>query len=142
MLLPLPSWAARSRPDFITLVLMYWWLTHPEKTGVFSGFMMGLLLDVMYGSLLGQHATGIVIASWIFVKQYQLIRVLPVFQQALIVLFALFIKQFISFWIDNGLGQMTGNILVYFSPCLLGALIWPWLFMTIRSVEHRYSKKI
>jgi rod shape-determining protein MreD len=139
MLIPLPDWAALSRPDFISLVLMYWWLAHPEKVGVYTGFLMGLLLDVMYGSLLGQHAIGCVFIAWLFVKQHQRIRVLPLPQQAMMVFFALLLKQFISFWIDSSNERAIDSILLYFSPCLIGGLIWPWLFVVMRDLRRKYS---
>lgn len=140
MLMPLPDWATRARPDIITLVLMYWWLAHPEKIGIYTGFLMGLVLDVMYGSLLGQHAIGMVLIAWVFVKNYQRIRVLPLLQQGIFITLALFLKQFIAFWVDNARHYDTGNFLIYFLPCVLGGLLWPWLFILMRDLRRKVSK--
>lgn len=142
MLMPLPEFAAKSRPDFITLTLMYWWLAHPEKIGVVTGFIMGLVLDVMYGSLLGEHAIGTVFIAWVFVKNYQSLRVLPFMQQSMIVGVLLFIKQFVAYWIDSGRGYDTGSVFLYFLPCLLGALLWPWLFVMMRDLRRKVSRRI
>ncbi|EDY86798.1 rod shape-determining protein MreD [gamma proteobacterium HTCC5015] len=136
-LVPLPETAAWFRPDIVALVLMYWWLAHPEKIGIYTGFFMGLLLDVMQGSLLGVHGCGLVIIAWIFLKNYQRIRVLPLVQQALIVFFVLLIKYFIGFWVDNHRIQGFSGTLLYFAPCLTGAILWPWLFVTLRDLRRR-----
>lgn len=142
MQMPLPDFIAPARPDFITLTLMYWWLAHPEKVGVISGLVMGLVLDVMYGSLLGEHAIGCVFIGWIFVKNYQSIRVLPLTQQAIIVGILLLIKQFLAYWIDSGRGYHTGNVFMYFSPALIGALLWPWLFIIMRDLRRKVGRRI
>lgn len=141
MLMPLPDFAEKVRPDFVTLTLMYWWLAHPEKVGVITGFCMGLVVDVMYGSLLGEHALGTVLVGWIFIKNYQSIRVLSLLQQALIVAAVLFGKQFLAYWIDSGRGQDTGSALLYFSPVLISALLWPWLFVLMRDLRRKVSKR-
>lgn len=140
MQIPLPSIAEKMRPDFITLILMYWWLAHPEKAGIIVGFLMGLVLDVMYGTLLGEHALGIVLIAWVFVKNYQRIRVQPIGQQAMVVFIALLVKQFIAFWIDRSRGYDTGSSLLYFSPALVGALLWPWLFVLLRDMRRKMSR--
>ena len=58
--LPLPETAIIYRPDWLILVLIYWCMAIPERIGIFTGWMLGLLLDVMYGSLLGQNAMAFV----------------------------------------------------------------------------------
>ena len=51
--LPLPESAIIYRPDWLILVLIYWCMALPERIGIFTGWLLGLTLDVMYGSLLG-----------------------------------------------------------------------------------------
>ena len=141
MQIPLPKLIAPMRPDLITLILIYWWLAHPEKIGVIIGLIMGLILDVMYGALLGEHALGCVFIGWIVVKNYQSIRLLPLMQQTIIVGILLLIKQFLAYWIDNGRGYHTGSIFIYFSPVIIGALLWPWIFITMRNFRRKISRK-
>lgn len=141
MLVPLPIWAAKMRPDFIILTLMYWWLAHPEKIGIFYGLLMGLLLDVLYSSLMGQHAVGYVIVAWVFIKNHQKIRTLPLSQQSITVFFLLLVKQFISFWIDVIRGHQSIGVLLYFSSCVIGALLWPYVFQLLRLMRRRAKNK-
>ena len=53
--LPMPDWAELWRPSWVALVLIYWCIAVPERTGVIAGWVVGLLVDVMSGTLLGQH---------------------------------------------------------------------------------------
>ena len=54
--LPMPEWASLWRPAWVALVLIYWCMALPARSGVLVGWSVGLLLDVMTGTLLGQHA--------------------------------------------------------------------------------------
>lgn len=54
--LPLPDWARFYRPQWSTLVLIYWTLASPYRVGVGIGWATGIVIDVITGTLLGQHA--------------------------------------------------------------------------------------
>ena len=54
--LPMAGWAAPWRPPWVALVLLYWCFAVPERVGVLAGWGCGLVLDVLVGTLVGQHA--------------------------------------------------------------------------------------
>src|SRR5688572_30024210 len=89
--LPLPLWFAGLRPAFLVLTVLYWSIAAPRAGGLGLGFAAGLALDVFGGSILGQHALTVSLVTYIAVREHQIIRSKPVFQQALMVLAALFI---------------------------------------------------
>ena len=41
MILPMPEWARPLRPQWVTLVLLYWAIALPHRVGVGSGFATG-----------------------------------------------------------------------------------------------------
>ena len=55
-IVPLPGAIRLLRPDWVALVLVYWCMALPVRIGVGSGWVLGLFLDVLYGSLLGEQA--------------------------------------------------------------------------------------
>ena len=55
-IMPGPTWAESFRPDWVGLVLIYWCIAVPERVGVGTGFVLGLIMDVLYGALLGSNA--------------------------------------------------------------------------------------
>lgn len=137
MLIPLPEAVHFWRPDFATLILMYWWLAHPERVGVVYSFCVGILMDVMYGFLFGQYALGNVLIAWAFIKNYQRIRVLPAWQQALIIFALLLLKYFIVFWINKLRGHDDNPFFTYFTPCITSAIIWPYVFSVLRNARRK-----
>ncbi|VAW64841.1 Rod shape-determining protein MreD [hydrothermal vent metagenome] len=135
---PLPEWMTFLRPEWVTLVLIYWALAIPEQVGVTIAWVAGLLLDVTQGAILGQHAVGMVIVVFIIQLEYQRIRVFSLAQQALVVLLLLLIKQVLVLWVSGIVGQST-SLGLYFMPSLLGAILWPWLFIVLRDLRRRFT---
>ena len=136
-MLPLPDWANYSRPDWVTLVLIYWAMALPQMAGVLLAFIFGLLLDVSYSTLLGQHAVALVIVTFLVQRLYLRIRVYTLIQQAMFVGVLLIIKQLIVLWVD-GITDRAPDTNLYFLPSLIGAAIWPWLFILLRDIRRRF----
>ena len=134
---PMPNWLDYARPEWVVLVLIYWALATPEQIGVNVAWFVGLLLDVSQGAILGQHALGLVIVVYIIQLEYQRIRVYSLVQQAIVVLFLLLIKQALVLWVTGIVGQAP-DLSVYFLPSLIGAMMWPWLFMLLRDVRRKF----
>ena len=63
--------------------MLYWAIALPHRVGVGSGFIVGIVLDVLTGTLLGQHALGLSIVTFIAIQLHQRIRVFPFWQQSL-----------------------------------------------------------
>ena len=91
--LPVPDWAATWRPAWVALVLIYWCMAVPGRIGVLVGWMVGLFLDVLTGTLLGQHAMALAVIAYITHTSYRRIRVLSPWQQAVSVFGLVFVYQ-------------------------------------------------
>lgn len=138
-MLPLPDWAIQARPDWVTLVMIYWAMALPANAGVLTAFIFGLLLDVSQGTLLGQHALGIVIVIFFIQKLHQRLRQYTLIQQAIFIGILLFIKQMLVLWV-SGMSEQAPESSLYFLPAITGALIWPWLFILLRDVRRRFCR--
>lgn len=136
-LLPLPPWAAPYRPDWVALVLIYWCLALPERVSVGIGWSMGLLLDGLSGTLLGQHALGLTVMAFITAKLHQRIRLFPIWQQALTVMLLLAMNQMLVLWVNGILGRPPHSWL-YWAPSLSGLLLWPWIYALLRDLRRRF----
>ena len=137
-IMPLPNWAVDFRPDWVTLVLIYWVMAHPASIGVTIAWMVGLMLDVSHGAVLGQHALGLVIVIFVIHTQHQRLRVASLLQQAIVIFFLLILQQLISLWVSGIMGQAPDNWL-YFIPSLTGALLWPWLYIILRDLRRKFG---
>lgn len=64
-LIPLPERVGELRPYWLALVLIYWNLEAGRLRALGQAFGLGLLLDLMTASLLGQHALSLLIISYL-----------------------------------------------------------------------------
>ena len=137
-IIPLPDWAVEYRPEWITLVLIYWAMTVPSRVGVTIAWFSGLLLDVSYGTLMGQHALGMVLIIFVIQLQHQRLRVASLLQQAIVIFFLLLIKQLLTLWVDGMLGRAPDSWL-YFMPTITSTLLWPWTYLILRDLQRKFG---
>ncbi|MDE0757416.1 MAG: rod shape-determining protein MreD [Pseudomonadales bacterium] len=140
-ILPLPDGVPREmgylRPDWLGLVIVYWTLALPDRIGLLTAFFVGLLADLISGSLLGLHAMGMVMVSSFALAAYQRIRMLAVWQQAILILLILTLVQIVSLLITVQLSGRTFSWLTFLIP-LVSALVWPWIFLGLRALRRRF----
>jgi len=137
-ILPMPEWARPFRPQWVALVLLYWAIALPHRVGVGSGFVAGVVLDVLTGTLLGQHALGLSVVTFIAIELHQRIRVFPFWQQSLGILILLVIDHLLALWV-TGATRGVAPGLVYWTVPLIGALLWPWIFVTLRKIRRHFK---
>src|SRR5579862_7551292 len=80
-LLPLPVWMIWYRPAWVLMVLMYWALTRPYQVNVGTAWLCGILLDLLSGTLLGEHAVALTIVIYLVVRMHIRLRIAPMLQQ-------------------------------------------------------------
>lgn len=131
MILPIPSWANWLRPEWVTMALICWVLIIPERISVGWAFVIGLLLDALTGTVLGEHALALVIIAY-FITKFQLrISLFGLLQQFITVFIAIIIYQLCLFCVQG----LTGSGLMawqYWLSSLTSALLWPWMFILLR----------
>ena len=137
-IVPLSDSVRLLRPDVIALTLIFWSLVLPYRVSVGSGFMAGLLLDVLTGTLLGEHALSLSLIAYLCVRLHQRIRAYPMWQQSLTVLVLLVMHQLLTLWIDSIIGRPAPGI-SYWIPSLIGAALWPLIFQFMTSLRINFS---
>ncbi|EKD72430.1 MAG: hypothetical protein ACD_45C00678G0003 [uncultured bacterium] len=130
-LLPMPDWAIWLRPAWVLMVLIYWAMMAPHQVNVGVAWLVGLFLDVLNGTLLGEHALAMTLAIYVVIKIHSRLRMWPLLQQGLSVFFLVLFYQFILFCVQGFLGQPPSSWL-YWSSSLTSMLLWPWMFSIIR----------
>jgi len=136
-IIPLPEWGRYLRPDWAGLVLIYWCLALPDRVGVSSGWLLGLAVDLLTGSLLGQHAMSMALVAYLTLKFHQRVRLFPIWQQALTVLVLLMLHQLLALWISRMIGR-PGVPWFFWAPSLLGMLIWPPVYAALRTLRRGF----
>jgi len=139
-IMPLPDAAAPFRPDWLTLLLIFWAMQLPRAWSVGSAWIVGLILDVSHGTILGQHALALCVIVFITVRFHLLMRVFPLSQLTATVFALLALYQFLLFWI-NGVAGVSSQSVAYWGPVITGTLLWPFLFMFLSGVRYRVRSR-
>jgi rod shape-determining protein MreD len=135
--MPLPDWARLYRPQWVTLVLIYWTLALPQRVGVGVGFVLGILLDTLTGTLFGQHALPLSLIAYVTLKTHQRVRLFPLWQQAVFVLGLLAMERVLTFAAMGAAGRETPGA-EFWLATVVGALLWPWAYFILRDLRRRF----
>lgn len=136
LILPLPDFVRIYRPDWVALILIYWSMALPKRVGLWSALIIGLLVDSLLGTLLGQHALALVVITYLNLNVYLRIRVLSLAQQSLYVFSLLVISQIIIAWMDGIMG-LTVPVQAIVGAPFIGMLMWPWAFVILRDIRRK-----
>ena len=129
-LLYLPPALDAFRPYWVALVLVYWCLETQGMVTLGKAFAIGLLLDLLGGSLLGLHALSLVILVYLVTRFRARLRFFPPWQQALSVFALLLNDRIILLWIIILRGDPMPSF-GFWLPPIVGTLLWPWLFLLL-----------
>jgi rod shape-determining protein MreD len=135
--MPLPEWAIYWRPAWVAMVLIYWCLALPHRVGIGVGWFLGILLDVLQGTLLGQNAIGLTILAFLTLKSHQRVRMYPLVQQALVICLFVLVYQLLSLWV-RGIMGVPPRSWTYWMPAFTSMVLWPWLFIILRDLRRRF----
>lgn len=135
-IMPLPDTLRAFRPDWLALLVIFWAMLLPRTWSVGTAWIIGIVLDVSYGTLLGQHALALCVVAFVTVRFHLLMRVFPLSQLSMTVFALLALYQFILFWI-NGVAGITAPPVTYWGPVIVGTLIWPLVYMFLSGIRYR-----
>ncbi len=127
----LPMWLRWIWPDFVLLILIYWSLHIETRSGIFTAWIMGIILDIFGGTLLGEHALALTIVIYLIFKLQKQIRVFPLSQQAGVIFVASILYLAIVYWVQGAISAAPNSFL-FWVPIVTNTLLWPWLSMWLQ----------
>lgn len=110
-------------PDWTALVLTFWGIREPQKVGMGAAFILGLMMDVVDGSLIGQHALAYVMLVYLANSLSRRILWFAPYKQALQVFPLLLMAQAVMLLLRLLLGARFPG-LEYFAGSLIAVLLW------------------
>lgn len=136
-IVPMPLWAQWGRPEWVALVLVYWVIALPERVGIAVAWGAGLLLDIIEGAPLGQHAFAFAVVAYLCLILYQRLRMFSPWQQAGVVFVLVGLSQMLCHWVQTLTGTASPN-LFFLLPALVSALLWPWVVALLRFCRRQF----
>lgn len=136
-IVPLPVWAQWGRPEWVALVLIYWILALPERMGIGIAWLLGIALDILEGTPLGQNAFALAAIAYLVLILYQRLRMFSLWQQASVVFVLIGLYQLLGHWVQTVQGAGSSNLL-FLLPAFVSALLWPAVSLLLRVLRRYY----
>ncbi len=141
-ILPMPAFCQNMKPMWALLFLFYVQFYLPDYFHLVTVFILGLLLDILLSTIIGEHILALTLVTWISSNKARRFYFFSVSQQMALIAFFCLLYQLIILTIEALL-----NLQVYplglLGGTLLTALLWPFFCIIIElSVICRPYKKI
>ena len=130
-----PFWLSWFRPHFTVLVVLLWATYYSGSISFILIWLLGLLLDVLYGSLLGVNAGLLVLISFLAWKFYERFVSYSYFQQVVLVFLACFFNRMIlcSIAQDNLVNILMDSLM----SSSVSSVLWPFFQTFVRKLYQR-----
>lgn len=135
---PLPIILNAFRPEWMILVIFYWIIALPHRVNIGHAFVLGILLDLLLGSVLGMHALLLSLLAYFTSINFQRFRNFTLVQTTLLVGLFVFISKLALYWIASNIQDIVLHR-HYFWSIFTSMLIWPWFFLFMRYLRIRFK---
>ncbi|HQZ88080.1 MAG TPA: rod shape-determining protein MreD [Gammaproteobacteria bacterium] len=137
MILPVPNGWHRFGPEWLTLVVIYWIFVQPQLVGIATAWCVGLVMDSLYGGVLGQYALSLMTVAFFARFLRYRIRLIPAWQEWLAIFSLLGVGECVLFLVQWMLGR-PDKTMYYLVPVLSSVVGWP----LIRRLINFYERKV
>lgn len=135
--MPLPEAINLFKPDWVALVLVYWVMAMPDRIGVLVGWVVGLLVDVLYGTLFGIHAMSFALVAYLIQMTFHRLRLFPRWKQSINIAVVIGIHMLLSLILRSFIQPVSSNY-AYWLPLIGTMLFWPWVFILLRDIRRKF----
>ena len=142
LLLPLPDEWLLWRPEWVALTFIYWCLKLPKKISIILAWVAGLFIDVFHGSILGQHAMGMVVVVFMSLRLLPRLSTSILWHQYALIFLVLGTYLLINLWIMAATGSNPATW-HYWIPLLSSLIIWPtygWVLSWFHLERSRFDE--
>ncbi len=118
-------------PDWVALTLAFWCVREPLRIGMGIAFLLGLTMDIVDASVIGQHPLAYIMLAYAANSLSRRILWFPLMKQAMHILPMLLLAQLVMLGIRLATGaQFPG--LIYFVSSFVAILFWyPFSFLLL-----------
>ncbi len=123
-LVELPDALNLARPLWLPLILGHWALSEPRVPSLLGGLVVGLMLDAVLNTPLGQHALGFTAIVFIIQWLRSIFGLLPTLQ-AMLVLIPIWVLFVAIMFLMDGIHHHASNQWMRWTPVLSTTMFWP-----------------
>ncbi len=111
-------------PSFTLLVLFYWTLKLQNKTHLITAFILGLLSDALFNTMLGSHALIFAFLVFALLQVRLRFKSYPLWQQTFLLTIYFYLFQILALFLLQPV-LAENHLIIYWSIPLATLIIWP-----------------
>lgn len=134
--MPLPEALNPWRPEWLTLIIIFWGMHAPRWFGIWFALILGLLLDVLLAAPLGFYGLSAVIVMQLTRSTERWQGVFSVRQTTLLLLALVAVTRGIHY-VLLVMQNLTPDPILYFLPILSSAMMWPTILLLLKRWSQR-----
>lgn len=138
-IVPMPVWAMNFRPEWVSLVLIYWVMALPYRIGIGSAWVAGLFMDILEGSILGLNALVFALLAYITLSLHKRLRMFSALQQSGLIIAVIGLDLLVSHWLQLVSGQTVASGMLFLMGAVSSALLWPFIFQLLRHLRRSFN---
>ncbi len=125
-ILPMPELISAFRPPWVLLLVLYIEYFLPGNFRLTTLLFVGLLLDVLLATVIGEHSFALLLVTWIASSKSRRFQFFSMMQQIFLIGFFCFLYQSIISLITALLG-FNYSLFMPLASAFVGMFIWPWI---------------
>lgn len=129
-ILPLPHVLNELRPPWVLLLILALQFYRPARFNIFILFIIGLILDALLATVIGEHAFALCLVCLIASNKTRRFSFFSMSQQMTLIGFLVTFYQLTLYFIEAFLGYQN-NIFALIGSAMISVLLWPWLRLLV-----------
>ena len=125
-------------PEWILLIAIYWAIAIPSNGKITLAFISGIVVDIVYGQVLGISSLFYIILIYIVLRLYNSLRYMTIAQQSFVIFFLIIVKQHLLIWAYIIIGK-TIEYQAILIGSFMNAFLWPLIFFALRYVRRKFN---
>lgn len=125
-ILPMPELIVDFRPPWVLLLVLYIEYFLPGNFNQITLLFVGLLLDVLFATIIGEHSFALLLVTWIASTKSRRFQFFSMMQQIFLIGFFCLLYQAIISLITALLG-FHYNLFMPLASAGVGMFLWPWI---------------
>ncbi|MFZ4076622.1 MAG: rod shape-determining protein MreD [Legionellaceae bacterium] len=122
-IMPLPSVLDLFRPLWGLMFMLFIQLTMPSAFRIGLLLWVGLMLDVLSVSVMGQHPVALILTAWLASHWARRFNFFSVQQQMILMIVLCFVYQSVLYFFDMLFGYHA-SVLMYCAPIVSTTVVW------------------
>ena len=125
-------------PEWILLIVTYWGIATPSNSKLVLAFFSGIIVDIVFGQVLGISSLLYVILIYLVLKLYNSLRYMTVAQQAVVLFALILVKQHLFIWAYYIMDRVT-DYQALLVGSLVTAIFWPVAYYSLRFIRRKFQ---